>query len=196
MFIYPTVKRVTSHFRTQARPDHHGVDFAEPGYHEIRATADGVVSRSYTSDSYGEVVFILHEIDGQTWETVYAHMREGSRRVFEGDKVKQGQVIGIMGNTGHSFGQHLHFELHKGRWNYQKTNAVDPLKYLQDDQEQKGPFKDVSPEHTHAENIQKAKELGLFQGYPDGTFRPDEPITRAQMATVLVNFHKNFIESK
>ncbi|PKR79405.1 hypothetical protein CEY16_05375 [Halalkalibacillus sediminis] len=35
-----------------------------------------------------------------------------------------------MGNTGRSFGQHLHFELHKGKWNYDKSNAVDPEKYL------------------------------------------------------------------
>ncbi|MGM8215185.1 M23 family metallopeptidase [Bacillaceae bacterium W0354] len=133
MFIYPTVKRVTSHFRTPSRPTHHGTDFAQSGYHEIVAVADGTVSRSYRSTSYGEVVFIVHNINGQTWESVYAHMRTGSRRVKQGDKVKQGQVIGVMGNTGHSTGQHLHFELHKGRWNMQKNNAVDPMKYLQDE---------------------------------------------------------------
>jgi murein DD-endopeptidase MepM/ murein hydrolase activator NlpD len=35
-----------------------------------------------------------------------------------------------MGNTGHSYGQHLHFELHKGSWNYSKSNAVNPLNYI------------------------------------------------------------------
>ena len=130
-FIYPTkVRRMTSGFRTKARPNHHGVDFAQAGTHEIYAVADGEVSRSYTSSSYGEVVFILHKINGVTWETVYAHLRKGSRRVKAGDKIKQGQVIGIMGSTGDSTGQHLHFELHKGRWNINKTNAVDPMKYL------------------------------------------------------------------
>lgn len=72
---------------------------------------------------------IVHTINGQTWETVYAHMRAGSHRVSVGQQVKQGQVTGIMGNTGHSTGQHLHFELHKGRWNINKTNAVD-LNYI------------------------------------------------------------------
>lgn len=129
-FIFPTVERVTSGFRTPERPDHHGVDFAEPGYHEIKASAGGVVTRSGWSDSYGEVIYILHKINGQEWETVYAHMESGSRRVVEGDFVSQGQVIGVMGNTGDSHGQHLHFELHKGRWNEAKSNAVDPMLYL------------------------------------------------------------------
>lgn len=129
-FIYPTVQRVTSDFRSSNRPQHHGTDFAERGYHEILASADGVVSRSYRSTSYGECIMIEHEIEGDIWETVYAHLREGSRKVFEGDRVKQGQVIGVMGSTGYSTGQHLHFELHKGKWNINKTNALDPLDIL------------------------------------------------------------------
>lgn len=131
MFINPSkVERITSKFRTKERPNHHGVDFAQAGTHEIVAVADGVVTRSYVSPSYGEVVFIAHNINGQKWESVYAHLRQGSRRVRVEAKVKQGQVIGIMGNTGDSSGQHLHFELHKVSWNINKTNAVDPLKYL------------------------------------------------------------------
>ncbi|QWG56883.1 M23 family metallopeptidase [Bacillus mycoides] len=129
-FIYPTdTTRVTSGFRG-SRPDHHGVDLAEVGYHPIYAAANGQVSRSYLSSSYGECIMIVHTIDGVTWETVYAHMRSGSRTVKEGDYVTQGQTIGVMGNTGESSGQHLHFELHKGRWNASKSNAVNPLDYL------------------------------------------------------------------
>jgi murein DD-endopeptidase MepM/ murein hydrolase activator NlpD len=44
--------------------------------------------------------------------------------------VSKGQQIGIMGNTGRSTGQHLHFEIHKGPWSG-KTNAVNPMGYLQ-----------------------------------------------------------------
>lgn len=129
IFIYPTVERVTSHFRSN-RKNHHGVDFAQSGYHEIKAVASGTVSRSYSSTSYGECIMIVHNVDGVIYESVYAHMRKGSRKVYEGQTIKKGQVIGVMGNTGDSSGQHLHFELHKGRWNINKSNAVDPLDYL------------------------------------------------------------------
>lgn len=130
MFTWPTTtKRITSNFR-DTRKNHHGLDIADPGTHPIYAAAAGEVTRSYTSASYGECIFILHEINGQTYETVYAHMRSGSRKVNEGQSVKRGQEIGTMGNTGNSTGQHLHFEVHKGRWNMQKSNAVNPLDYL------------------------------------------------------------------
>lgn len=138
MFIWPTdVRRITSkydknrkHPITGKQAFHSGLDIANPGTHEIFAAASGTVSRSYFSSSYGECIMILHSIKGKSWETVYAHLRSGSRRVKEGDKVKQGQTIGIMGSTGNSTGQHLHFEIHKGRWNTSRSNAVNPLNYL------------------------------------------------------------------
>src|SRR5690606_18229862 len=129
-FIFPTVERVTSKFRTKERPKHHGVDFAQKGVHFIKAVADGKVTRSDYSKSYGEVVYIEHNIHGEIWECVYAHMQKNSRRVKVGQVIKQGHEIGIMGNTGDSTGQHLHFELHRGKWNMEKSNAVDPLLYL------------------------------------------------------------------
>ena len=129
-FIKPAAGRITSGFRTSSRPNHHGIDIAQGGYNPVRAAASGTVSRSYRSATYGETVMITHTINGQTYETVYAHMRTGSRRVRVGQSVRQGQVIGIMGNTGNSRGQHLHFEIHRGRWNSAKSNAVNPANYI------------------------------------------------------------------
>ncbi|GKU83379.1 murein hydrolase activator EnvC [Niallia sp. NCCP-28] len=106
---------------------HAGVDIAAGGTVPVVAAADGVVIRSYTSSSYGEVIFVSHSIDGQVYTTVYAHMRSGSRLVGAGQVVKKGQRIGTMGNTGESTGQHLHFELHKGQWNAAKSNAINPV---------------------------------------------------------------------
>ncbi|WP_338449416.1 peptidoglycan DD-metalloendopeptidase family protein [Niallia oryzisoli] len=104
---------------------HYGVDIAKAGTVPIVAAADGVVSRSYTSSSYGETVMITHIINGQTYTTVYAHM--SSRSVGNLATVTKGQVIGYMGNTGDSYGQHLHFELHRGAWNAAKSNAINPV---------------------------------------------------------------------
>src|SRR5690625_4557279 len=149
-FIWPSnTRRVTSKFRTASRPNHNGVDIAESGTRPIYAIAAGEVTRSYYSTSYGECIMIKHSINGQTWESVYAHMRSGSRKVRVGQRVNKGQTIGTMGNTGRSSGQHLHFELHKGRWNINKSNAVDPLKYLE---------KDLSPKKaTTSKNTSSTK---------------------------------------
>ncbi|TXR95595.1 peptidase M23 [Bacillus sp. SH7-1] len=127
-FIQPAVGRYTSRFEKRGGQMHHGLDIAASGIVPVVAAAEGVVTRSYYSTSYGNVVFISHNINGQTYTTVYAHLK--SRSVTAGQKVKQGQQLGIMGNTGQSEGQHLHFEIHKGEWNAQKSNAIDPKIYI------------------------------------------------------------------
>jgi len=47
-------------------------------------------------------------------------------------------------------------------------------------------YSDVPADHTHREGIERAAELGLVQGFPDGTFRPEQPVTRGQLATILM----------
>lgn len=128
-FIKPAAGGFTSGFGGRWGAMHYGVDIAGSGTIPIVAAADGVVIQSYLSSSYGNVVFLAHSINGKTYTTVYAHMQ--NRMVSEGQVVKQGQQLGIMGSTGESTGQHLHFELHIGEWNYAKSNAVDPMPYIQ-----------------------------------------------------------------
>jgi murein DD-endopeptidase MepM/ murein hydrolase activator NlpD len=130
MFMRPCVGRITSGFGKRGSDFHYGVDIAASGLVPIVAAADGVVSRSYYSSTYGEVIMIRHSIGGKTYETVYAHLRRGSRKYQAGQRVKKGAVIGYMGSTGRSTGQHLHFEIHVGTWNVRKSNAVDPLKFI------------------------------------------------------------------
>ncbi|WP_394580790.1 murein hydrolase activator EnvC family protein [Cytobacillus firmus] len=121
----PASGRLSSGFGSRSLGDHFGVDIAAGGTVPIVAAADGVVIRSYYSSSYGNAIFIAHSVGGQTYTTVYAHMR--SRSVGSGQTVSKGQQIGIMGNTGQSYGQHLHFELHRGSWNAAKSNAINPV---------------------------------------------------------------------
>ncbi len=128
MFTRPAAGRFTSGFGARWGKTHYGIDIANSADVPIVAAASGVVSRSYYSSSYGNVIYITHYINGQQYTTVYAHLE--TRFVGEGATVSKGQQIGIMGNTGRSTGQHLHFELHKGGWNGSKSNAVNPAAYI------------------------------------------------------------------
>ncbi|HWO77267.1 MAG TPA: peptidoglycan DD-metalloendopeptidase family protein [Bacillus sp. (in: firmicutes)] len=127
-FMVPAAGYVSSEFGPRWGDFHYGLDIAKGGHVPVVAAADGVVIRSYYSPSYGNAIFISHSINGQIFTTVYAHLN--SRSVGEGEVVTRGQQIGVMGNTGMSYGQHLHFEIHEGPWNANKTNAVNPRKYL------------------------------------------------------------------
>ena len=63
--------------------------------------------KGFVSGSYGNKIRIRHN---DREETFYAHLKEGSISIKKGDTVTKGQVIGYMGNTGESYGAHLHFE--------------------------------------------------------------------------------------
>ncbi|RSD25180.1 murein hydrolase activator EnvC family protein [Mesobacillus subterraneus] len=129
MLQMPANGRLTSGIGQRWGTFHAGIDIANSGANvPIVAAADGVVIRSYYSSSYGNAIFVAHSINGQTYTTVYAHMSD--RSVSSGQVVSRGQRIGTMGNTGQSYGQHLHFELHKGSWNASKSNAINPMPYF------------------------------------------------------------------
>ncbi|UPG64355.1 peptidoglycan DD-metalloendopeptidase family protein [Metabacillus endolithicus] len=120
-WVQPVNGTITDTFGTR-HGKHKGIDIAAPEGEEIVSVSAGKVTKSYYSDSYGNVVFIEHP---EGYETVYAHLSK--RNVKEGETVKKGQVVGIIGNTGISTGTHLHFELHEGEWTYEKEHALDPL---------------------------------------------------------------------
>lgn len=102
----PVTARPSSHFGPRRRRFHYGLDLAQPTGEPIYAVFDGVVRISKRNKSYGNLV-IIHHANGL--ETYYAHMSQ--RNVSAGDHVKSGEVIGLCGNTGRSFGSHLHFEI-------------------------------------------------------------------------------------
>ena len=86
---------------------HKGVDYAAPTGTKIRTVGDGVVDFIGTQRGYGNVVIIKHD---NAQSTLYAHMHRFSPNLRLGDTVKQGQVIGEVGQTGWASGPHLHFE--------------------------------------------------------------------------------------
>lgn len=117
----PGYYRLTSQFGYRIHPitgkahSHTGIDIPAPGGTSILAAKSGQVVTSAYHYSYGNYVVIDH---GNGNSTLYAHM--SSRAVSEGQMVTQGQVIGYVGTTGSSTGNHLHLEV---RENY---NRVDP----------------------------------------------------------------------
>ena len=87
--------------------NHTGTDVSVPQGVEIHAAQDGVVTLSRYNSSYGNYCIINH---GNGYATLYAHQKQ-LPLVKVGDTVSKGQVIGYVGNTGNSYGAHLHFEL-------------------------------------------------------------------------------------
>jgi murein DD-endopeptidase MepM/ murein hydrolase activator NlpD len=126
VFLWPAKGKITDHFGTRHQ-SHFGIDIASEFNERIIAAAGGIVTKSYFSSTYGNVVFINHNSE---YETVYAHLNK--RLVHEGDSVAQGDTIGTMGNTGRSRGVHLHFEVHQKQWTVDKQNAINPLLVLTD----------------------------------------------------------------
>ena len=91
---------------------HRGTDFASPGGTPIYAVADGIVTDATYHWSWGNYVQIYHGKDdeGNTYSTLYAHMIS-TPAVSAGQNVTKGQVIGYVGSTGYSTGNHLHLEM-------------------------------------------------------------------------------------
>jgi murein DD-endopeptidase MepM/ murein hydrolase activator NlpD len=88
---------------------HEGIDFTAAVGTPIYATGDGVISEAeYNSGGYGNKIIINH---GYSYETVYAHLSKIKVKV--GQRVKRGEIIGLMGNTGKSTAPHCHYEVHK-----------------------------------------------------------------------------------
>lgn len=107
---------------------HAGTDFAAPGGTPIYAAASGYVQvAGWSSGGYGNYVIIYHGkmSDGNQYSTLYGHMR--SVATSAGKYVQQGEIIGYVGSTGNSTGNHLHLEVWKGG---SKANAVNPRGHI------------------------------------------------------------------
>jgi murein DD-endopeptidase MepM/ murein hydrolase activator NlpD len=117
--IWPVSGPVTSPFGYRWGRLHAGIDIGVPYGTPIHAAAAGTVVLAGWTGGYGNYTCIDH---GGGMATCYAH--QSSYAVSNGAQVAQGQVIGYVGSTGHSFGAHLHFEVRI------HGNPVDPLGYL------------------------------------------------------------------
>lgn len=119
---------ISSYFGRRADPFtgytavHRGVDFAGPEGTKVSSVAAGLVTFAGERSGFGEMVEINH---GNGLATRYCHNQK--LLVKQGDMVRKGQEVSLMGSTGHSTGPHLHFEVLKN------GTQVDPLRFIGED---------------------------------------------------------------
>ena len=127
-FVWPApLSAVVSEYGTRNGRLHAGIDFSTGtgggagNGDPMKASSAGKVFVAGTHGGYGNAVVLDH---GKGLFTLYGHMQWGSLTVKVGDTVAQNQVLGKIGNTGRSFGAHIHFETHEGgyRWNASSVN--------------------------------------------------------------------------
>jgi len=119
-FLWPVVGgTVTSGFGQRGQSFHDGIDISAPAGASVLAAADGEVIYSDFLRGYGNCIIVRHT-DGLA--TVYAHNQ--SNRVREGQRVRRGDVIGTVGDSGRTTGANLHFEVRED------NVAHDPLYFL------------------------------------------------------------------
>ena len=122
----PGYSRISSNFGYRSNPFggsgreyHNGIDIPAPRGTKIVAAYDGEIAWSYYSSSAGNWIGIDH---GDGYYTIYMHMSK--RLVSEGQTVKKGEVIGLVGTTGRSTGNHLHFGIRKN------GDYINPLDWV------------------------------------------------------------------
>ncbi|MFJ8519430.1 peptidoglycan DD-metalloendopeptidase family protein [Lysinibacillus xylanilyticus] len=138
-FIRPTAGKISSPFSPRWGTFHYGVDLANDVNTPVLAVADGVITvarggcpaigyvGSTCGGGWGNYIWLKVTAGGVQYETVYGHLNKIS--VIQGQQVKQGDIIGLMGTSGSSTGYHLHFEIHKGSRQKNK-NVLNPVDYV------------------------------------------------------------------
>jgi murein DD-endopeptidase MepM/ murein hydrolase activator NlpD len=130
------MSNVTSGFGMRLHPilktyrRHTGVDITAPRGTPVYATADGAVSKEQVGTGYGNYILLNH---GYSYHTLYAHLSK--MIVRPGQKVKRGELIGYVGNTGLSVGPHLHYEV------WRNGIQVNPVQFF---------TSDITPEEYNA----------------------------------------------
>lgn len=124
--------RITSKFGDQEsfrKSPHKGYDFSMKEGEPLYSIRDGTLRiEDYGDTNAGKCVLVTWE-DGKT--AIYGHLSKFAEGLKTGDVVEKGQLIGYVGNTGHSYGSHLHFGLKEG------GRYINPSPYIEDIQNMK-----------------------------------------------------------
>ena len=167
------------------RDGHKGIDFVTTD-REVYAVTDGTVRVSvYDATGWGNYISIG---DGNGLRHIYCHLERAL--VKEGDEVKAGQTIGIMGKTGNATGVHLHYQI-----NFSDGTPKNPAEFLGIEnkvgsyrKKVNGTelFKDDEQISRFArESVYDLKSRGIIKGDKLGNFHPREWMTREEVAVVI-----------
>ena len=194
---------VTGNFKVTCEYGRKGTLWAS-GYHkgidltcsnlDIYCTCDGIVKTvGWDADGWGQYVRVQESTTKKIH--IFCHMVKGSVKVAVGQEVNRSSILGTMGTTGNSTGVHLHFQIEDS-----KRNVYDPTEWLNIPNKvgsydsKNYPIEEVKtmayrdeesfPKWAKDEIAEVTKE-GLMEGDPNGNFRPNDPVTRAELAVVL-----------
>lgn len=170
------------------REYHGGIDLVGLDDKTVYAIADGIIDAvPWEPDGFGR--YVRQKLpDGR--RLYYAHLRDGSQAVKSGQAVKAGDKLGVMGSTGRSTGAHTHLELR-----VPGTSKVDldvaaftgipnAVGTYRAEEKTMAKFEDTGG-HWAEEEIDELVEMGIVNGDGDGTFRPNDKITRAEAAALI-----------
>ena len=116
----PRMQRISSLYGKRGRKIHHGIDIPSPIGTEVVASDGGeVIYSGNRLRGFGNLIVIAHD---NHYYTVYAHNSKLLKK--RGQVVRRGELIALSGNTGRSFGPHLHFEIRK------RSQSLDPMAYF------------------------------------------------------------------
>ncbi len=184
MFLKSPLKfgRITSRFnksrfhpKLRVRRPHNGVDYGAPIGTPVRSVADGTVTMAHYSGGGGKVLKIRHN---STYQTAYKHLNGYAKGIRSGAKVRQGQIVAYVGNTGLSTGPHLHYEF------YVNGRFVDPLR-------QKFPSAEpISAEHKDVFLKQAEKLVATLPPWDPTNFSMNAEKTWSQH--LIPNIHDKF----
>jgi murein DD-endopeptidase MepM/ murein hydrolase activator NlpD len=124
------------------RKHHNGVDYASAVGTPVKAIAKGRVLFAGPSKikmangepgGGGYIVKLRHKVNKEWITSSYMHLAKGSLRVRKGQRITEGVIIALSGNTGASTGPHLHFEIQRGKtyiWTANGTRYTEPTSYI------------------------------------------------------------------
>ncbi|WP_278925341.1 phage tail tape measure protein [Staphylococcus auricularis] len=120
------------HFERGWSPNGHaGIDYSADVGTKIPSPLDGKVIKSWWSPNGGGNETQVY--DGHKYTHIFMHQKDGGRKVKTGDKVSQGQTLGLVGSTGNSTGPHVHWQVNKGKgYLNNHPDSIDPLKWVKE----------------------------------------------------------------